>query len=134
MLSIGLLALHRHGYPPPEVTYLGKAATLNLLYAFPLLLLSVDDTTLAHVVRPLAWAFTVWGAGLYLWSGWLYLVEERKLIVTAQRASNAGPILGRLAASSALVRLARPPKSARPDDRAESQERPRGSAGSELHR
>jgi cardiolipin synthase (CMP-forming) len=81
VLSIGLLALHRHGYPPPEVTYLGKAATLNLLYAFPLLLLSVDDTTLAHVVRPLAWAFTVWGAGLYLWSGWLYLVEERKLIV-----------------------------------------------------
>jgi cardiolipin synthase (CMP-forming) len=81
VLSLGLLALHRHGYPPPEVTFLGKAATLNLLYAFPLLLLSVDHDTLGHVVRPLAWAFTVWGTGLYLWSGWRYLVEERRLIV-----------------------------------------------------
>jgi cardiolipin synthase (CMP-forming) len=82
VLSMGLIVLHRHGHPPPEVHFLGKAATLNLLYAFPLLLLSVEDNTLGHVVRPLAWAFTVWGAGLYLWAGWLYLVEERKLIAS----------------------------------------------------
>jgi cardiolipin synthase (CMP-forming) len=81
VLIVGLLVLRRHGFGPPAVSYLGKAATLNLLYAFPLLLLSVDDNTLGHVVRPLAWAFTVWGAGLYLWSGWMYLVEERRLIV-----------------------------------------------------
>jgi cardiolipin synthase (CMP-forming) len=80
VLSIGLLALRRHGHPPPEVTFLGKAATLNLLYAFPMLLISVDPGALAHFFRPLAWAFTAWGAGLYFWSGWLYLVEERKLI------------------------------------------------------
>jgi cardiolipin synthase len=80
ILSGGLLVLHRHGYGPPEVHFLGKAATLNLLYAFPLLLLSVDGDTLAHIVRPLAWAFTVWGTGLYLWTGWGYLVEERTLI------------------------------------------------------
>lgn len=84
VLAVGLLVLRRHGYPPPEVHFLGKAATLNLLYAFPLLLLSVDDNTLGHVVRPLAWAFTVWGAGLYLWAGWLYLVEERRLITGGQ--------------------------------------------------
>jgi cardiolipin synthase len=83
VLSVGLLVLRRHGYGPPEVHFLGKAATLNLLYAFPLLLLSVDHDTLGHVVRPLAWAFTVWGAGLYVWAGWLYLVEERRLITTA---------------------------------------------------
>jgi cardiolipin synthase len=80
VLSLGLLVLRRHGFGPPEVHFLGKAATLNLLYAFPLLLLSVDDTTLGHVVRPLAWAFTGWGAGLYMWAGWLYLIEERRLI------------------------------------------------------
>jgi cardiolipin synthase len=80
VLSVGLLVLRCYGYPPPEVHFLGKAATLNLLYAFPLLLLSVDGNTLAHVVRPLAWAFTVWGAALYLWAGWLYLIEERRLI------------------------------------------------------
>jgi cardiolipin synthase len=80
VLAGGLVMLRRHGYGPPDVHFLGKAATLNLLYAFPLLLLSVDHDTLGHVVRPLAWAFTAWGAYLYLWAGWLYLVEERRLI------------------------------------------------------
>jgi cardiolipin synthase len=82
ILSVGLLVLARYGFGPPEVHFLGKAATLNLLYAFPLLLLSVGDTTADHVIRPLAWAFTAWGAGLYMWAGWLYLVEERSLIVS----------------------------------------------------
>jgi cardiolipin synthase (CMP-forming) len=82
VLSVGLLILRKHGFGPPAVHFLGKAATLNLLYAFPMLLVSVDHDTLGHVMRPLAWAFTVWGAGLYLWAGWLYLVEERKLIAT----------------------------------------------------
>ena len=27
--------LRRHGYPPPQVNFLGKAATFNLMYAFP---------------------------------------------------------------------------------------------------
>jgi cardiolipin synthase (CMP-forming) len=87
VLSLGLLVLRRHGFGPPEVTFLGKAATLNLLYAFPLLLLSVDHNTLAHLVRPLAWAFTAWGTGLYLWAGWLYLVEERRLIASTSAPS-----------------------------------------------
>jgi cardiolipin synthase len=51
-----------------------------LLYAFPLLLLSVGDNTLGHICRPFAWAFTGWGTALYLWSGWLYLVQERRLL------------------------------------------------------
>ena len=60
--------------------FLGKAATFNLLYAFPLLLLSVGDTTFDHISRPFAWAFTGWGTALYLWSGWLYLLQERRLL------------------------------------------------------
>jgi cardiolipin synthase (CMP-forming) len=91
VLAGGLVVLRRHGYPPPEVHFLGKAATLNLLYAFPLLLLSVGDNTLGHVVRPLAWAFTAWGAYLYLWAGWLYLVEERRLIATGGRPAALPP-------------------------------------------
>ena len=47
--------------------YLGKAATFCLLYAFPLLLLGAHDGTLSDVARPIAWAFTIWGTGLYLW-------------------------------------------------------------------
>lgn len=71
--------LRRHGYGPLPVHFLGKAATLNLLYAFPLLLLSVDDNWFGRLVRPLAWAFTGWGTALYLWAAVLYLVQVRQL-------------------------------------------------------
>src|SRR4051794_3739544 len=37
VLGAALIPLRRRGYAPPEVHYLGKAATFCLLYAFPLL-------------------------------------------------------------------------------------------------
>jgi cardiolipin synthase len=79
LLAPTIPVLSRHGYGPLPVHFLGKAATLNLLYAFPMLLLSVDDNWFGHLVRPLAWAFTGWGAVLYLWAAWLYLVQVRQL-------------------------------------------------------
>lgn len=88
VLAIALVVLNRAGIGPPAVTFLGKAAALNLMYAFPLLLLSAGSTTLDHVVRPLAWGFAGWGAALYLWTGSLYLIYERRLLA-ATRASAA---------------------------------------------
>ncbi|HEY3714001.1 MAG TPA: CDP-alcohol phosphatidyltransferase family protein [Jatrophihabitantaceae bacterium] len=79
LLSLTLPVLRRHGYGPPPVHYLGKAATFNLLYAFPLLLLAARDGTMADVARPIAWAFTIWGTALYLWAGALYLVQVDQL-------------------------------------------------------
>jgi cardiolipin synthase len=86
ILAVALVVLSRAGIGPPAVTFLGKAAALNLMYAFPLLLLSVGHNTLAHVVRPLAWGFASWGAVLYLWTGALYLVYERRLLRAARAA------------------------------------------------
>ncbi|WP_322759934.1 CDP-alcohol phosphatidyltransferase family protein [Frankia sp. Cr2] len=72
--------LRRLGYGPTlPVHYLGKAATFNLLYAFPLLLLSAGDNGLATVSRPLGWAFAIWGTALYWWSAILYWVQVRQL-------------------------------------------------------
>jgi cardiolipin synthase (CMP-forming) len=79
LLALTLPVLRRHGYGPPPVHYLGKAATFNLLYAFPLLLLAAHDGTLADIARPIAWAFTIWGTALYLWAGALYLVQVNQL-------------------------------------------------------
>ncbi|HWC36616.1 MAG TPA: CDP-alcohol phosphatidyltransferase family protein [Mycobacteriales bacterium] len=90
VLAVALVVLHRAGVGPPAVTFLGKAAALNLMYAFPLLLLSVGSTTADHVVRPLAWGFAGWGAALYVWTGALYLVYERRLLLAA-RAGSADP-------------------------------------------
>ncbi|WP_020572245.1 CDP-alcohol phosphatidyltransferase family protein [Parafrankia discariae] len=70
------------------VHYLGKAATFNLLYAFPLLLLSAGDSWLATAARPLGWAFAIWGIALYWWSGLLYAEQARRL--AGERARLAG--------------------------------------------
>ncbi|WP_132878064.1 CDP-alcohol phosphatidyltransferase family protein [Tamaricihabitans halophyticus] len=75
VVGLCLPLLRRAGYAPPEVTYVGKAATFCLMYAFPLLLLVQTDTTAAEVFRPIAYAFTVWGAVLHLWSGLLYVLQ-----------------------------------------------------------
>jgi cardiolipin synthase len=73
IVGAALPALRKAGYAPPEVHYLGKAATFCLLYAFPLLLLGTYHGTAADIARPMAWAFTVWGTALYVWSGVVYL-------------------------------------------------------------
>lgn len=80
LLAFTLPSLRRHGYGPLPVHFLGKAATLCLLYAFPLLLLAHHHGGVGPVARPFAWAFTVWGVGLYWWAGWLYAVQFRTLI------------------------------------------------------
>ena len=75
VVAAAVWALRRKGYLAFPVLYLGKAATLNLLYAFPLLLLAQMDWPGADLARPFAYAFLTWGIALHLWSGGLYLVQ-----------------------------------------------------------
>jgi CDP-diacylglycerol--glycerol-3-phosphate 3-phosphatidyltransferase len=74
--------LRRHGYGPLPVHFLGKAATFNLLYAFPMLLLATSEHHgwFATTVRPIGWAFATWGSVLYLLAGVLYVVQVRDLV------------------------------------------------------
>jgi cardiolipin synthase len=87
VLALTLPVLRRHGYGPPKVHYLGKAATFALLYAFPFLLLASGQGAVADIARPMAWAFTIWGTALYLWSGGVYLWQCYTLV----RADRATP-------------------------------------------
>jgi cardiolipin synthase len=89
LLALAMPVLARHGYGPPPVHFLGKAATLNLLYAFPLLLLAQGDSLAARVAEPVAWAFAWWGTTLYWWAGWLYLRQVREMI-TVPRGDRSG--------------------------------------------
>jgi cardiolipin synthase len=76
VLLLTLPVLRRRGYGPPAVHYIGKAATLCLLYAFPLLLLAHDvHGWVGALAQAFAVAFTGWGGGLYVWSGVLYLIQ-----------------------------------------------------------
>ncbi len=86
LLMWGLVPLLRtRGYSALPVHFLGKAATFNLLYAFPLLLLGDGDGTVATLAEVFGWAFACWGIGLYWWAGVLYAWQVRKLLATTQR-------------------------------------------------
>ena len=85
VLATTLPVLKRHGYGPLQVHYLGKAATFNLLYALPLLLLGAGHETANHVARIVGWAFVLWGTTLYWYAGVLYAVQVRQLVI-ADRA------------------------------------------------
>ena len=79
--GLGLLVLrHRTAYAALQVSFVGKAATLCLMYAFPLLFLSAHGGTAAEVVRVLGWAFAAWGTALYWWAALLYLSQVRDLV------------------------------------------------------
>ena len=82
VLLTTLPALRRRGLSALPVHYLGKAATFNLLYAFPLLLLGSHTGTLSTIAKPIAWAFTIWGTALYVWAGGLYLIQVRRVTRT----------------------------------------------------
>lgn len=75
VMGLALPLLRYYRFEPPEVHYLGKAATFCLMYAFPLLLLLQVDLAIPEVVVAVAYAFTIWGGALYVWSGLLYLFQ-----------------------------------------------------------
>ncbi|WKN46580.1 CDP-alcohol phosphatidyltransferase family protein [Nocardioides sp. Arc9.136] len=85
VLMWGLVPLLRtRGYTALPVHFLGKAATFNLLYAFPLLFLGDGEGTVASLARVFGWAFAGWGIGLYWWAGLLYAWQVRKLLATTE--------------------------------------------------
>jgi cardiolipin synthase len=71
--------LRRLGLTSLPVHFLGKAATANLLYAFPLLLLGDGEGGWAKLARVVGWAFAIWGTALYWWAGLLYVDQVRRL-------------------------------------------------------
>jgi cardiolipin synthase (CMP-forming) len=91
LLGVLLLVLRAHGYPPLQVHYLGKAATLLLLYAFPALLIADGDGALATLTAPFAWALTIWGTALYLLAALFYVVQVVGLVAADRSAGRQGP-------------------------------------------
>jgi cardiolipin synthase (CMP-forming) len=85
VLAGALLALRRHSYEPLQVSFVGKAATLCLLYAFPLLFLAEHAGAAALTARVTGWAFAIWGTALYWWAAVLYLIQTRRILAVAVR-------------------------------------------------
>ena len=74
---------------------MGKAATLCLLYAFPLLFLGSHTGAFATIARVAGWAFAIWGTALYWWAAGLYLEQTRRLVREGRRGRRAAAARGR---------------------------------------
>ena len=79
--------VRRHGYRALPIHFIGKAATFDLLYAFPLLLLGEGDGPVAAAARALGWAFAWWGTALYWVAGVMYAVQTADIV----RSARSGP-------------------------------------------
>ncbi|MGW5225843.1 CDP-alcohol phosphatidyltransferase family protein [Nocardia niigatensis] len=73
VLTLTLGIYRRRNLPPPEVIYLGKAATFALMSALPWLLAGQMDWAAAGFGCAFGGAFLIWGTAVYVWTGILYL-------------------------------------------------------------
>lgn len=71
--------LKKQGYSGFPVHFIGKAATMNLLWAFPLVLLGTFDGIVGTIAHNVAFAFLIWGLALYWYGAFLYFGQYREL-------------------------------------------------------
>ena len=81
-----LMVVRHYGYRALPVHFIGKSATFDLLFAFPLILLGQGDNVLAAVALPCGWAFAWWGTVLYWVAGVMYAVQTRDVVRVARAA------------------------------------------------
>jgi cardiolipin synthase len=89
VLGVALLRLRAAGWEPLQVSFAGKAATMCLMYAFPLLLLGAHTGTVAEIARIAGWSMGIWGTALYWIAAMLYLTQATRLL-RAGRPGQAG--------------------------------------------
>lgn len=77
--------VRHHRLPIPPVTFVGKAATFNLLSGFPLLLLGHVEGWWSTPCLVVGWALVWWGTALYWVTGLVY-ARQVALMVRRRRA------------------------------------------------
>lgn len=88
VLAGTLLIYRRRGLPPPEVIYLGKAATFVIMVALPVLLGATGESVVADVLTPIGYSLIIWGTALYTWTGVLYTYKASIVAKTIPRSQN----------------------------------------------
>lgn len=87
VMGVVVVIAKRYGHTGLPVHHIGKAATFNLLYAFPILLLADIGGTTREVALPIGWAFAWWGTTLYWVAAAFYAVQLRQIIATRARVA-----------------------------------------------
>ncbi|MDO5741097.1 MAG: CDP-alcohol phosphatidyltransferase family protein [Ornithinimicrobium sp.] len=75
-----LPVVRRHHLPIPPVHFVGKAATFNLLGAFPLILFGHLDGWWSILSLATGWAMAWWGIVLYWVSGLIYAWQVKDMV------------------------------------------------------
>lgn len=78
-MAVVMLRVRSLGQIGLPVHFVGKAATFNLLYAFPVLLLAQVSEPVRVWAEPLGWAFVWWGTVLYWLGAYIYVLQLRDL-------------------------------------------------------
>ena len=78
-MAIVMLRVRSLGQIGLPVHFVGKAATFNLLYAFPVLLLAQVSDAMRVWAEPVGWAFVWWGTVLYWLGAYIYVLQLRDL-------------------------------------------------------
>jgi len=79
LMTVVLSRLKRRGITGLPVHFVGKAATMNLLYALPLILLGSFTNSAGHAAHIVGWAFLIWGVAMYWYAAFLYLQQVSSL-------------------------------------------------------
>ena len=85
LMSLLLVYLKRFGVTGVPVHFVGKAATMNLLYALPLILLGTFSGLVGQLAYIFGWAFLIWGITMYWYAGLLYFRQ----VIEMKRESHA---------------------------------------------
>jgi cardiolipin synthase len=80
LMAVVLWLVRGQGWAALQVSFVGKAATLCLLYAFPLLFLGSHVASYAETARVAGWTFVIWGSALYWCAAVLYVQQARQLL------------------------------------------------------
>jgi cardiolipin synthase (CMP-forming) len=90
VLTVEMGRLKSRGITGLPVNFIGKAATFNLMISFPLLLWGAEpQAVIEELARIAGWAFALWGTGLYLYSGALYIRQTREVMAQVPAAAGA---------------------------------------------
>ncbi|WP_305091492.1 CDP-alcohol phosphatidyltransferase family protein [Prescottella sp. R16] len=90
LLALTLPIYRRRGLPPPEVVYLGKAATFALMFALPLLLAAQMDQAWSALAHATGYALLVWGTALYVWTAGIYIGKAAIVARTVRPVEGRG--------------------------------------------
>lgn len=80
LVGLTVPELGRRGFPGYPVHLAGKAGTMALMYAFPLLLLAGIPNMVGSIAYVIGWAAAMWGVYLYWTAGVVYLNQFREVL------------------------------------------------------